>query len=252
MASLSNLLSHVAADPLPSLQQNGESLEQVELGGGDLLEMLVKPPSFDWTKMARVPKAGFSTVTDEPVSESYLGSYPAQVWLIPKMPAPRLPDLEPMAEEQPAPKMVATKEVSLPFQVPEKEADDQLADEVKASIESNQKQVNSIVEPKPALVETETADAIPSSIMQPEKEYKEPSFDQSALVSEQVLDSQLDRSKESRTQPSEAATGLPVQLSGLAGLVGAALILFSLGTMRLYLRWRSQSKSPDKPEPDSA
>jgi tetratricopeptide (TPR) repeat protein len=253
MADLSKLLSHVVAAPLQSLRHREESLEDIQLAGGNLLEMLVRPPSGAWAKIALPPKAGFGPVVDETVSGSYQVSYPAQVWLAPKSPAPKLPDFDLQREEQSSQKMGALRKVSLPFQLPRTKSS-----EVNASVETIQKPEKTVAaiestQTQLVLAETDTSDEISTAAVrsiQPEDRNKVLSFDQFTLVREQVFDSQVDRSNQPQGQASEASKELPVKPSGLAGLAGAALILFSLGTTRLFLRWRSPFRGPGKPEPE--
>jgi hypothetical protein len=182
-----------------------------------------------------------------------------------------LEQMEPTPVAQTTLNMVAENRVKFPFQILSNRSfyaiDSNLQSEMPASAvkvhKSAQKPESKATDTDPVLEpgRAETAQPEPSVVakaVEPAREtsevaaeYHALSFDQFAAVREQVLSARPDPSEALETQTAEVASGLPVRASGLAGLAGVALILFSLGTTRLYLRWRSpvgRSGDPDLDE----
>lgn len=261
MSKMGTLLSHVISAPIQTLGRispdRNQPLSNVKLAGGDLLNMVVERPGFDWNAVAQAPEASYSVESDDtPVESTALLKsqpipFPAQVWLVPNS---NLPVAAAIEDSAPVPQTVqnsaAMQSVEFPFQlfrnpvaIPkgpiQETAVVALAEESRQTVAIEEMKVaepDPVPEIKTSKVLARTVEPIPE-VSAVALEYSAHSFDQFAALREQVLANRTDTPEDQ-----EMNSGMPVRASGLAGLAGAALILFSLGTTQLYFRFRSPFK----------
>lgn len=276
MADLSSLLTHVITDPVPTLgsksRSSGQSIDKLKIAGGELLEMLVRQPSLDWTAVAQTPDASYEgnlALADKPVSmatQDHQVAYPAQVWLVTPMPAPRLPFLGLPQQKVITPQPMAMNRVVFPPQDMAGRTNEEDESQAQVRAQSPLAQLDqpagkqdertddqALAAHRTEIPETASPTAGPS-LQVPKStsldSYPAPSFDQFTAIRDEVVNSQAERTDETETQSAGISSRVPLEPSGLAGLAGAALILLSLGTTRLYMRWRSPLRSPGKSESD--
>jgi len=277
MTNLSNLLAQAVSAPVASPGQIPPPPASVKLAGGSLLNMLVNQPSLDWN-------AGAGVTKDDQYHENVVtmtanvqpGAFPAQVWLMPS-PAAEKPAATETLEPAPAAQMVrdmaAMQRIALPFQIfgtrsqpdidsislsgsresaqiSEPAAQQKKTAEVERKVMDTGKQSEKAVSVTSQAATHSAAPELPNPEGIPE--YPALSFDQFSAVREQVLEAQLHQvGKLGTDQAADTTFGFSIRSSGLAGIAGAALILFALGTTQLYMRWRSPLKRRDTQDQDA-
>jgi tetratricopeptide (TPR) repeat protein len=230
-ADLGQLLNHAIESTLAT--QKSRPSKPATLAGVDLLSLLLKRPNPDWNKLADLPATGSAGLADLDQQ-----NFPAQVWLPPRGGQETeidSPELHPSS----LPRLASRQPVTFPFQLSPLLMD--YPEPIVTASQEFKSEVFESTEPSEPVREETQKTAVMPSPPDPEPVEQQPqlvSFDQFAATRKKALIN----AEDPMVEPSEAASPFEIPISGLAGLAGLFLILISLGSSRLYVRWRSPLK----------